>query len=286
MRKLLVPALLLHAVLLFAIWQQLSVVALEAQNPDDSNPAITGFTFVEKNAQGYPEYTHDSSGIHFVRLPGGSFNMGSPASETRHNVNEAPVHAVSLSPFLITKYEVTQAQYEAVMTGHEWLDPTPSFRTGSNRPVEQVSWANLYLPDGFIRRTGLSLPSEAQWEYACRAGTPGPYAGTGNLDDMGWHTGNSGRQTHDVGSKKPNQFGLHDLHGNLWEWCEDKYDSAFYSKPAAAKPNPVATSGADRVVRGGSFDYPAAYCRSAYRSAGLPGDRSKFIGFRLARTLP
>jgi formylglycine-generating enzyme required for sulfatase activity len=293
MRKLLVPALLLNAVLLFVIWQELCVVveigavaALETQKPVDSDPAIAGFTFVEKNAQGYPEYTHDSTRIRFVRLPGGSFEMGSPEGETGRSTHEGPVHTVSLSPFLIAKYEVTQAEYEAVMTGHEWLDPTPSFHTGPNLPVEQVSWANLHDKDGFLRRTGLSLPTEAQWEYACRAGTPGPYAGSGNLDDMGWYTGNSAVQTHDVGSKKPNQFGLHDLHGNLWEYCQDRFDLAFYGKPAAAKPNPVATSGTDRVVRGGSFDFPAAYCRSASRSGALPGPRSKFIGFRLTAPLP
>jgi formylglycine-generating enzyme required for sulfatase activity len=299
MRKWLVSALLLSAVLPFAIWQHLSIVAevgsvaaLEVQKPVASPPSITDFTFVEKNAQGYLEYTHDSSGIRFVRLPGGSFSMGSLASEPLHDANAVPVHTVSLSPFLITKYEVTQAQYEAVMTGHEWLEATPSFRAGPNLPVEQVSWLNLHEKDGFLRRTGLALPSEAQWEYACRAGTSGPYAGTGKLDDMGWYTGNSGSrsgghgQTHDVGSKKPNQFGLHDLHGNLWEWCVDRYDPAFYSKPAATQPDPVATLGSDRVVRGGSFDFPAVYCRSPYRSSSLQGDRSKFIGVRLVRTLP
>jgi formylglycine-generating enzyme required for sulfatase activity len=276
MRKVLTVGVFLSVALLFAIWQQFlfvteigGVAALEAQPPVDAKPAIAGFTFVETNAQGYPEYIHDSSGIRFVRLPGGPFEMGSPAGETGHQTNESPVHTVSVSPFLIAKHEVTQAQYEAVMKGHESLEPTPSFHKGPNLPVEQVAWTEIYLADGFLARTGLSLPREAQWEYACRAGTLGPYAGTGKLDDMGWYASNSGSQTHAVGSKQPNQFGLYDMHGNVWEWCADKYEP-----------------GTDKVVRGGSFDYYALHCRSAYRSAGLPAIPSDVIGVRPAKTLP
>ena len=261
MRKLLIVALLLNAGLLFAIWQQLSVVAevgsgagvnscegdptkysLDTNadgNVDLSDfvgglnwffsggeaprvcvatsgdvearlvaleqgaPPIAGFTFVETNAQGYPEYTHDASGIRFVRLPGGSFDMGSPVTETGRLTNEGPVHTVSLSPFLIAKYEVTQAEYEAVMTGNTaGLDATPSSATGDNRPVENVSWNDLKVADGFLGRTGLSLPSEAQWEYACRAGSTGAFAGNGILGDMGWYSGNSVGETHDAGGKQ------------------------------------------------------------------------------------
>jgi len=352
MRKLLIVALLLNAGFLFAIWQQLSVVAevgggaggspcetdqtkysldtnddggvdlsdfvyglqwffqgteaprvclatddlearvaaLEAQHPVDLNPVITGFTFVETNAQGYPEYDHNATGIRFVRLPGGSFDMGSPVSETGHITREGPVHTVSLSGFLIAKYEVTQAEYEAVMTSPPpGLSATPSFATGPNLPVERVSWDDLHLADGFLERTGLSLPSEAQWEYACRAGTPGPYAGTGNLDEMGWYGaggGNSGDQTHDVGTKQANQFGLHDLHGNVVEWCEDVFKSDFYSDEVPGF-DPLSTSGStDRVVRGGFYLNGASSCRSAYRNFFDPGVRGSGLSFRPARPLP
>ena len=206
------------------------------------------------NAEGYNEYTHDVSGIRFVHLPGGEFEMGSPAEEAGRGSNEGPVHTVSLSPFLIAKYEVTQAEYAAVMTGHATLSVTPSLATGDDLPVEQVSWDDLHLGDGFLERTELVLPSEAQWEYACRAGTSGPFAGTGNLDDMGWYNVNSGRLPHDVGTKQANDFGLHDMHGNVFEWCRDVYDGAFYGSDFAYGPDPSSTGGSVlRVSRGGFF---------------------------------
>ena len=251
-------------------------------------PQIAGFTFVETNAEGYPEYTHDASGIRFVRLPGGSFDMGSPATETGRFDEEGPVHTVSLSPFLIAKYEVTQSEYEAVMTGNTaGLDATPSFYTGDNLPVETVSWDDLHATDGFLERTGLVLPSEAQWEYACRAGTSGPYAGNGNLGDMGWYDGNSGGSTHDVGGKQANQFGLHDMHGNVFEWCEDNFKIEFYADDVPGF-DPVSPTGiGSRVTRGASFsssDFSDP--RSADRCRDGPTRRLARIGFRPARPLP
>jgi formylglycine-generating enzyme required for sulfatase activity len=349
MKKLLIVALLLNAGFLFAIWQQLSVVAevgsgagvspcegdptqYSLDTNDDSAvdlsdfvyglswlfsgteaprvcvatsgdvearlvaleqgaPPIAGFTFVETNAQGYPEYTHDSSGIRFVRLPGGSFEMGSPASETGRGTNEGPVHTVSLSPFLIAKYEVKQSEYEGVMGGHATLSATPSENLGSapasdQRPVEQVSWDDLKNADGFLHRTGLLLPSEAQWEYACRAGTPGPYGGNGVLDDMGWYDSNSGTTTHEVGGKQANHFGLHDMHGNVFEWCEDVCKSDFYADDVPGF-DPVLNSGSGlRVDRGGSFCRLARFARSAGRLGNVPSARSSHLGFRPARPLP
>jgi transposase-like protein len=135
--------------------------------------------------------------------------------------DEGPVHSVTLSPFLIGKYEVTQAEYEAVMGEN----PSWSSNLGNRNPVEQVSRDGIQV---FEDRTGLSLPSEAQWEYACRAGQSGPYSGTGSLDDMGWYLENSERRTHRVGRKAANGFGLHDMHGNVSEWCEDVWDLDFY----------------------------------------------------------
>jgi formylglycine-generating enzyme required for sulfatase activity len=267
--------------------------ALAAAQADLALPAPpSGFTFVETNAQGYDEYTHDSSGIRFVRLPGRSFEMGSPATETGRFDDEGPVHTVWLTPFLIAKYEVTQAEYAAVMTGNTaGLNATPSTNSGSapasdQRPVESVSWDDLHATDGFLERTGLVLPSEAQWEYASRAGTSGPYAGNGVLDDMGWYSGNSGVSTHDVGGKQANQFGLHDMHGNVYEWCEDVYKSDFYADEVPGF-DPVSTSGSGfRVDRGGSFDSNARTARSANRFANLPTGRTIRLGFRPARPLP
>jgi formylglycine-generating enzyme required for sulfatase activity len=265
---------------------------------------VPGFTPVSINAQGRWEFTHDSSGIRFVHLPGGSFDMGSPETEPNRGSNEGPVHTVSLSPFLIAKYEMTQAEYEAVMTGNTaGLNAAPSQNSGSappsvQRPVESVSWDDLHLADGFLERTGLSLPSEAQWEYAARAGTQTAFSfgddcnanscdPCATADDYMWWCGNDGGSHHPVGTKQANQFGLHDMHGNVWEWCEDVYDSAFYGKPEAVLPNPLATSGSGgRVFRGGDFRDSATLCRSASRpDSRVPSVRFG-LGFRPARPLP
>jgi formylglycine-generating enzyme required for sulfatase activity/DNA-binding beta-propeller fold protein YncE len=254
--------------------------------------SVPGFTLVGTNAQGRLEYMHNPTGIEFVRVPGGEFDMGSLDSESGRNIIEGPVHRVTLSPFLIAKYEVTQAQYESVMAGHATLSATPSFNNGTaaldpERPVEGVSWDDLKDADGFLARTGLSLPSEAQWEYACRAGQPGPYSGTGNLDDMGWYGEGAGGSTHVVGGLAANQFGLHDTHGNVWEWCEDVYDGAFYEKAESAELDPVSTAGSVfRVIRGGSFACVASNCRSAHRLSFVPIAGLNLFGFRPVIPLP
>jgi len=327
MRKLLIVVLLLNAALLFAIWYELSAVAEMGRGalvgPCDSDPTkysldtnddggvdlsdfvyglnwffsgteaprvclaalegggppIAGFTFVETNAQGYPEYTHDSSGIRFVRLPGGSFNMGSPASEVGHVADQSPVHTVSLSAFLIAKYEVSEEEWDGVI----------GVKGGSTSqlPKVNVSWEDLHMANGFLERTGLSLPSEAQWEHASRAGTPGPYAGTGNLGEMGWYNANSGNQPHDVGTKQPNQFGLHDLHGNVLEWCEDVYKPDYYSDEVPGF-DPLSTTGVitTRVYRGGHFNGGPTGCNSAARFANTLNIGTAFVGFRPVRRLP
>jgi formylglycine-generating enzyme required for sulfatase activity len=259
---------------------------------------IPGFTFIANNVEGYPEYTHDSSGIRFVHLPGGSFEMGSPEGETGRFTREGPVHTVSLSPFLIAKYEVTQREYESVM------GTNPSWCTGNAQlPVEQISWDDI---QEFEARTGLQLPSEAQWEYAARGGTStafsfGDDCNKGSCDpcapadDYMWWCG-SGRGareyrcTRPVGDKLPNPFGLHDMHGNVYEWCEDDYDHEFYGKPEALLPDPVAITGSvERVIRGGWFDMGASTCRSAARFYARGRDAvfaAWVIGFRPAVSLP
>ena len=268
-------------------------------NVDDGSCLIpAGFTFTAVNTQGYNEYTH-TSGLTFVLLPGGEFQMGSPESEPGRPYGkhaDEQLHTVTLSPFLIGKYEVTQSEYEAVMADHAFLSATPSSNLGTAhadplRPVETVSWDNLKDADGFLARTGLSLPSEAQWEYACRAGTSGRFSG--HLDDMAWYEENSGRNHHyeeyssrshqPVGTKQANHFGLHDMHGNVYEWCEDVYDGDFYNTPSAAGPDPVNDTGSgQRVFRGGGFRSSAHRCRSAFRNFNLPPVHDAQVGFRPA----
>jgi formylglycine-generating enzyme required for sulfatase activity len=158
----------------------------------------------------------------------------------------------------------------------------PSHFQGEDLPVEQVSWndcqafiGNLRQPQGGWR---FSLPTEAQWEYACRAGTTGPYAG--DLDAMAWYGVNSGG-THPVGTKRSNAWGLQDMHGNVWEWCWDAYGDHV---PGGSDPK--AANGVARVCRGGSWLHSARYCRSAFRHGYTPNDKYYFLGFRLALIPP
>ena len=188
-------------------------------------------------------------------------------------------HEVTVSHFLIAKYEVTQTEWRNVM-GND-----PSRVTGDTHPVERVSWEDCQEA---CEKLGLSLPTEAQWEYACRAGTQGTFGGTGKLDDMGWYKANSGGKFHTaVGQKEPNGFGLYDMHGNVWEWCQDSFEKEFYSRSEATKRNPCCTSGSkDRVMRGGFSFEDASLCRSAHRDSQPQGLRSPAIGFRPSRPLP
>lgn len=237
------------------------------------------------NAQGYPEFKHRQTGIVMVKLPGGTFWMGAQKKDPDDRNydpdaedDEGPMHEVALNPFLIAKFEVTQEQWRAVMGSH------PSHFKGDNRPVEQVSWVDC---QEFCVKAGLRLPTEARWEFACRGLTTGTYARTGDLGDMGWFDENSGDTTHPVGRKQPNQYGLHDIHGNVLEWCEDVFDPKFYSKPQAAVHDPLCTSGSVlRVVRGGSWADDAGECRSTFRVRYIPGFKGSYLGFRPAHRWP
>ncbi|MEM7233778.1 MAG: formylglycine-generating enzyme family protein [Planctomycetota bacterium] len=235
------------------------------------------FESIGANDEGYPEYRHRSSGIVFVHVPGGTFSMGSPVDEPGRRTHEGPQHPVALSSFLIAKYQVTQGQWEGVMGSN------PSDQEGRNLPVVDVSWADCHE---FCQRTGLSLPTEAQWEYACRAGTTTRYH-SGNdesaLATLGWFGENAGNRVHAVGEKPANAWGIHDMHGNVFEWCEDLYDPAFYSSEEATKKDPICATGrGKRVIRGGLYSEPGRICRSAWRSGYLPSDRSGDTGVRFA----
>ncbi len=210
----------------------------------------------------------------------GVFSMGS----TNGGSDEQPVTRVRLTRgFWLGKTEVTQGQWSAVMGGN------PSSFMGENLPVENVSWDDVTefcrkvteaeraagrLPAGYA----YTLPTEAQWEYACRAGTSGEYAG--ELDAMGWYVGNSGGKTNPVGQKRENAWGLQDMHGNVWEWCLDWYGDKLPGGSVSDPRGPE--TGSFRVLRGGGWFSDAAYCRSAYRSRVEPGFRNFNLGFRLA----
>ena len=210
-----------------------------------------------------------------VFVEGGSFSMGSSSGET----DEQPVHNVLLSDFSIGKYEVTQAQWMAVMGSN------PSYFINCDQcPVESVSWNEV---EQFITKlnqmSGKSyrLPTETEWEYAARGGNKRKdytYAGSNDLDSVAWYTANNNAKPHIVGAKKPNELGICDMSGNVWEWCSDRYGD--YT--SSAQTNPQGPSmGSDRVMRGGSWNYTAQYCRSAIRNYYQPDDRSFHLGFRL-----
>ena len=215
------------------------------------------------------EVVHEKTGIELVYIPAGTFMMGSPADEAGRFDNEAQHRATLSQGFYMGKYEVTQAQWVRVMHSN------PLEFKGDALPVEQVSWDDC---QSFCSQAGLRLPTEAEWEYACRAGSTGAYGGSGKLDEVGWFYDNSGRTTHAVGQKKPNGWGLYDMHGNVWEWCSDWYGA--YPTGDATDPTGAAT-GSGRVLRGGSWGSDARYCRSADRGWGEPGYRGGRLGFRV-----
>ncbi|OQA91521.1 MAG: Serine/threonine-protein kinase pkn1 [Elusimicrobia bacterium ADurb.Bin231] len=228
--------------------------------------------------------------IVMVFIPAGEFDMGSPLEELKRDKDEAQHHIKHTKPFYIGKFEVTQMQYRVIMNDN------PSKFGGDNLPVENVNW---YEAARFIKKlndkTGLKfrLPTEAQWEYACRAGTTTAF-NTGTTIDSDFANydatapyadgiiGKELKRTNKVGSYPPNAFGLHDMHGNVWEWCSDIYDDDYYKVTPAFDPQgPQDDEGGDRVIRGGAWNEKAHKCRSADRNNRGPKTNQPIIGFRL-----
>ena len=212
-------------------------------------------------------------------VEGGTFTMGATAEQGSDVYNEEkPTHSVTVSDFYIGKYEVTQAQWRAVMGSN------PSGFTGDNNPVEYVSWDDV---QEFITKlnaqTGkhLRLPTEAEWEYAARGGNKSKgykYSGSDNIDEVAWYNSNSSSITHPVGQKTPNELGIYDMSGNVYEWCQDWYGA--YSSSSQTNPTGP-SSGSERVLRGGSWFNNARNCRVSDRDSGIPDGRSGYFGFRL-----
>ncbi len=241
----------------------------------------------------------------------GTFTIGSPADEKGRKDIESQ-HAIKITkPFYLGKCEVTQALWEYVMTrkldttGFLWklsnptdvtCDPRPSRFPGADRPVENVSWRQckefIARLNALVEGGGFRLPTEAEWEYAARAGTATAYT-FGNdgsvLGDFAWWKSNSGGETHPVGAKKANPWGLFDMQGNVWEWCADVFDEGPYNFAAGGGPiDDYRTIGAEggsryQVIRGGSYAFSERFCRSAVRSGFDPWQTNCDVGFRLAR---
>ncbi len=218
--------------------------------------------------------------MEFVLIPAGSFVMGSDSGLE----DERPAHTVTISrPFFLGKYQITQQQWEAVMGSN------PAAFKGPQNPVESVGWTDCQaflqkLNDKFAARgMTFDLPSEAQWEYACRAGGKGKFTfgdDENRLADHAWFRGNAGGQTHPVGVKQPNAWGLYDMHGNVCELCADWYARDYYRQSPAADPT-GADSSYHHVIRGGCFDDAASNCRASYRNMNDPSDRNHNVGLRV-----
>ncbi len=242
---------------------------------------VDSITFVNKTT------TYTVNGVSFKMLPvaGGTFQMGAQSTDpngqnydAEANSYENPVHQVTLSAFTIGETEVTQALWEAVMGSN------PSSFKGSDLPVETVSWDDCQT---FITKlnqlTGKTfrLPTEAEWEYAARGGNKSQgykYSGSNTIDDVAWYYDNGGSKTHAVGTKQANELGIYDMSGNVWEWCSDWYDS--YGSSSQTNPTGAA-SGSYRVLRGGSWNYNAMFCRVSLRSGYYPDYGNDGRGLRL-----
>jgi formylglycine-generating enzyme required for sulfatase activity len=231
--------------------------------------------------------TAERGGYELIFVPGGRFMMGSPKDEKGRSNDEGPQREVRIIDFYMGRYPVTNEQYKM------YLDANPDVKEprywGDSRfneprqPVVGVSWKEAQR---YAEWAGLILPSEAQWEYACRAGTNTRYYSGDtekDLDRAGWYRENSGEKTHPVGEKEPNAFGLYDMHGNVWEWCIDEYQQNASVENANTGVMPAKDQGLSRVIRGGSWYSDAGWCRSAFRNRYDPGIRFNYLGFRLVR---
>ena len=217
-----------------------------------------------------------------VTITGGSFEMGCSDGDSECSDEETPQHTVTLSSFKISAYEITQGQWMAVMGDN----PSEIKTCGTDCPVDAVSWDDVQdFIDALNSKTGLSyrLPTEAEWEYAARAGTSTKYY-CGNdescLDTIAWYQGSADAQPHPVGLKAPNAWGLYDTSGNVWEFVSDWYDEDYYADSPAADP-PGPSSGPGRIRRGGGWYYNAYSCRVSKRSYSYQENPGAGEGFRL-----
>ena len=268
--------------------------------PADPTPSkeIPGFTFArdETFSCGEEERTvriflHDMTGLEFVLVEGGTFTMGMPEGVRLPQPTKAPYHEVTVPSFLICRTELPQSAWDKIVGGveeKEWGDEREW--TNEDNPIEGVSWHDA---NAWCAVAGLRLPSEAEWEYACRAGTATDYCygdGTGEDSDddvmaeYGWIDINSGNFARVVGLKKPNALGLHDVHGNVWEWCQDVFMDGYEGTPTDGSAH--VGEDENRVFRGGGFPRRAKYCKSGIRYRCPSTERHKFIGFRPACSLP
>jgi formylglycine-generating enzyme required for sulfatase activity len=239
-------------------------------------------------------YVVPSCGIKLNWVAPGHFKMGSPVSEAGRSDDEGPQTLVTISRgFWLGIFPVTQEEWRSLATNVDSLKVEPSFFLGTNLPVEEVSWndcqawlrelnATEESEHRLPRNLQYRLPTEAEWEFACRAGTSTRFSfgdADATLEEHAWYSANSVAQTHSVGQKKANAWGFYDMHGNVWEWCQDRYGPL----PGGSAIDPTGpVLGPKRVLRGGSWGVSAGRCRSAYRVWNDPDYRDFTLGFRVA----
>jgi formylglycine-generating enzyme required for sulfatase activity len=297
------------AEVLAALANQKTIVIPTSQTQTFQNPLKQIFQFISPptnppkpptninvNINAQSSFTEDLGNgvkLEMIAIPGGTFWMGSPANEAERGDNESPQHQVTVPSFFMGKYPLTQAQYQAIM------GKNPAYFKGNNRPVENVSWDDaVRFCQKLSQRTGKNyrLPSEAEWEYACRAGTKTPFSFGDNITtDLVNYNGNypyksapKGKyreQTTDVGTFPPtfppNPFGLYDMHGNVWEWCEDDWHENYIDAPTDGSAWNSQSGSNTKLLRGGSWDDLARYCRSAARNGDSRDFRYNYDGFRV-----
>ncbi len=294
-------------------WMMMLSVAVVVGCGDDKSDgdSATGSTDTDTDTDtdAGDEYTAAHGGT-MVKIAAHTFEMGCTDGMSDCGSDESPAHFVTLTnDFFIGETEVTQGEYEAMMG----TNPSYFSDCGSDCPVESVTWhmsaafANAVSDSEGLEQcytctgsgsstncsiavepyscTGYRLATEAEWEAAARCGDDTLYAGSTVIDDVAWYRGNSDDTTHTVATKAQNACGLYDMTGNVWEWTQDWYSSSYYSSSPGADPV-GATSGDDRVFRGGSWLYRPAFARVAFRFRGTPDDRGNALGLRLVRTVP
>lgn len=236
------------------------------------------------NSKTSETFTSSSTGVEFVLILPGEFYMGSPSEEQGRSDSESPAHKVTIkNAFYMGKFQVTQKQWKNIMGN------SPSHFKGDTLPVEMVSWNDV---QEFVEKLNAAentdkyrSPSEAEWEYACRAGIQTRYSfgdDESKLNEYAWYVKNSGRKTHPIGRKQPNSWGLYDMHGNVWEWVQDKWHENYKDSPSDGSAWEDG-GGSLRVSRGGSWYCNAESCRSAGRFGREPDSHFANLGFRLLR---
>ncbi|MFC1859131.1 formylglycine-generating enzyme family protein, partial [Thermodesulfobacteriota bacterium] len=255
----------------------------------NDSPGDVNGTFIFSRQDSSGNTFTNSLGMAFKLISAGAFTMGSPLDEPGRQSDELQHQVTLTQSFYMQTTEVTQGQWQAVMGNN----PSHFANCGDNCPVEYVSWEDVHLFIAELNNRGegtYRLPTEAEWEYAARAGSTTAFANGDitetdcghdpNLDAMGWYCGNGASITHLFAQKQLNAWGLYDMHGNVWEWCQDWYGTY----PSGSMVDPQGPSnGSHRVARGGSWYHSAGYCRSAIRGLISPGERYYFLGFRLVR---